>query len=203
MDDRICGTCRHFEWATQPGRGWCRNPRLYTANQSQPVSEFELSCATRQGDFWEASDDFIDPSIHVAEPDSPVVRSLEYDEHEVLSGGGQMRGSSADQPRSSDDPASQQGDADCAARPGVRVVASEFRPRRTASAHRPRVVAPATVPWLSNRRALLDRLPAHRASDRRSPSALERLLVLGELVHRRDDRRHPDPSRRRQCHTPG
>ena len=108
MDDRICGTCRHFEWATQPGRGWCRNPRLFTANQSQPVSEFELSCATRQGDFWEASDDFIDgqPAV-VAEPESPVDRSLEYDEHEDVSGGGQMRGTSADQPRSSDDPYSQ------------------------------------------------------------------------------------------------
>jgi hypothetical protein len=104
MDDRICGTCRHFEWATQPGRGWCRNPRLFTASQSQPVSEFELSCATRQGDFWEASDDYIDGRpVAAAEPENPVVRSLEYDEHEVLPGGDQMRGSSADQPRSSDD----------------------------------------------------------------------------------------------------
>src|SRR6478735_5432881 len=104
MDDRICGTCRHFEWATQAGRGWCRNPRLYTASQSQPVSEFELSCASRQGDFWEASDDYLplEPN-DVAEPETPVDRSLEYDEHEVLSGGRQMRGSSADQPRSSDD----------------------------------------------------------------------------------------------------
>jgi hypothetical protein len=104
MDDRICGTCRHFEWATQAGRGWCRNPRLYTANQSQPVSEMELSCATRQGDFWEASEDFLPlPSSGATEPEPPVDRSLEYDEHEVLSGGSQMRGSSADQPRSSDD----------------------------------------------------------------------------------------------------
>jgi hypothetical protein len=104
MDDRICGTCRHFEWATQPGRGWCRNPRLFTASQSQPVSESELSCATRQGDFWEASDDYIDGRpVAATEPETPVVRSLEYDEHEVLSGGGQMRGSGADQPRASDD----------------------------------------------------------------------------------------------------
>jgi len=111
MDDRICGTCRHFEWATQPGRGWCRNPRLFSASQSQPVSEFELSCATRQGDFWEAGDEFIaEPSAVVTEPEAPVVRSLEYDEHEVPSGGGQMRGSNADQPRSSDD-AFSQGDA--------------------------------------------------------------------------------------------
>lgn len=111
MDDRICGTCRHFEWATQPGRGWCRNPRLFSASQSQPVSEFELSCATRQGDFWEAGDEFIaEPPAVVAEPEAPVVRSLEYDEHEVPSGGGQMRGSNADQPRSSDD-AFSQGDA--------------------------------------------------------------------------------------------
>jgi hypothetical protein len=105
MDDRICGTCRHFEWATQTGRGWCRNPRLYTANQSQPVSEFELACATRQGDFWEASDDVLpQSSLGATEPEPPVDRSLEYDEHEVLSGGSQMRGSSADQPKSSDDP---------------------------------------------------------------------------------------------------
>lgn len=105
MDDRICGTCRHFEWATQTGRGWCRNPRLYTAGQSQPVSEFELSCASRQGDFWEASDDdFAARPMDAAEPESTVDRSLEYDQHEVLSGGSQMRGSSADQPRPSDDP---------------------------------------------------------------------------------------------------
>ena len=110
MDDRICGTCRHFEGA-EPGRGWCRNPRLYAANQSQPVSEFELSCATNQGDFWEASDDFIEgvpPSG--PEPAAAVDRSLEYDEHEILSGGSQMRGSSADQPRSSDDAAYGPGD---------------------------------------------------------------------------------------------
>jgi hypothetical protein len=105
MDDRICGTCRHFEWASQAGSGWCRNPRLYTASQSQPVSEFELSCATRQGDFWEAGDDILLAMPNAAtEPEPPVARSLEYDEHEVLSGGNQMRGSSADQPRSSDDP---------------------------------------------------------------------------------------------------
>jgi hypothetical protein len=111
MDDRICGTCRHFEWATQPGRGWCRNPRLFSASQSQPVSEFELSCATRYGDFWEASDELIDGQpLIVVEPDAPVGRSLEYDEHEDPSGGGQMRGSNADQPRSSDD-AFSQGDA--------------------------------------------------------------------------------------------
>jgi len=104
MDDRICGTCRHFEWASQVGRGWCRNPRLYTASQSQPVSEFELSCASRQGDFWEASEDaaLLQP-IAATEPESLVDRSLEYDAHELLSGGSQMRGSSADQPRSSDD----------------------------------------------------------------------------------------------------
>jgi hypothetical protein len=104
MDDRICGTCRHFEWAPQAGRGWCRNPRLFTASQSQPVSELDLSCATRQGDFWEASDDFLplQPS-GATDLEPPVTRSLEYDEHEVLSGGSQMRGSSADQPRSSDD----------------------------------------------------------------------------------------------------
>ena len=41
--------------------------------------------------------------VGAAEPEPPVIRSLEYDEHEVLSGGSQMRGSSADQPRSSDD----------------------------------------------------------------------------------------------------
>src|SRR5690349_1914131 len=111
MDDRICGTCRHFEWATQPGRGWCRNPRLYTANQSQPVSEFELSCATRQGDFWEASDDFVAERPLIPEPVLPVEGALEYDEYEVLSGGSQMRGSSSDQPRSSDDAAYTQGDA--------------------------------------------------------------------------------------------
>ncbi len=104
MDDRICGTCRHFEWATQAGRGWCRNPRLYTASQSQPVSEFELSCTSRQGDFWEASDDALLLGLPAAvEPEPPVDRSLEYDAHEDLSGGSQMRGSSADQPRSSDD----------------------------------------------------------------------------------------------------
>jgi hypothetical protein len=105
MDDRICGTCRHFEWATQTGRGWCRNPRLYTANQSQPVFEMELSCATRQGDFWEAGDEVLlwQPA-GAPEPEPPVDLSLEYDEHEGLSGGSQMRGSSGDQPRSSDDP---------------------------------------------------------------------------------------------------
>lgn len=105
MDDRICGTCRHFEWATQAGGGWCRNPRLYTATQSQPVSEFELSCASRHGDFWEASEDALPlQPIAATERDLPDHPSLEYDAHEVLSGGShQMRGSSADQPRSSDD----------------------------------------------------------------------------------------------------
>ncbi|MCA9859118.1 MAG: SH3 domain-containing protein [Thermomicrobiales bacterium] len=102
MDDRICGTCRHFEWAAQAGRGWCRNPRLFTSSQSQPVSEDELACATRLGDYWEAGDELGVPVAVEPEPD--IIRPVEYHEQRVPSGGDQMRGSSADQPRSSDDP---------------------------------------------------------------------------------------------------
>jgi Bacterial SH3 domain len=56
MADRNCGTCRHFESANELGRGWCRNPRLFTANQSQPVFEDELFCRTENRDFWESAD---------------------------------------------------------------------------------------------------------------------------------------------------
>lgn len=53
MMTRRCGTCKHFEQSPLWRQGWCRNPLLYTAQQSHFVSADELDCERGMGNYWE------------------------------------------------------------------------------------------------------------------------------------------------------
>lgn len=50
---RTCQTCKHYEPSTVWRRGWCRNPRLYTPQQSHLVDQDSLDCARGFGNSWE------------------------------------------------------------------------------------------------------------------------------------------------------
>lgn len=81
MTGRRCGTCKHFEHAPIWRKGWCRNPLLYSPQQSQMVSEDEIDCERGMGNYWEPSLDYLDQTARrgfqepVAEAFSSVGRS--------------------------------------------------------------------------------------------------------------------------------
>jgi hypothetical protein len=54
MTVRKCGTCKHYEPAPIWRKGWCRNPILYSPQQSHLVGEDELDCDRGMGNHWEA-----------------------------------------------------------------------------------------------------------------------------------------------------
>jgi hypothetical protein len=55
MAPRRCRTCKFFEPSPVRQKGWCRNPRLYSPQQSRLVDENGLDCARQNEDFWEPS----------------------------------------------------------------------------------------------------------------------------------------------------
>lgn len=59
MTHRRCGTCKHFEQAPIFRKGWCRNPLLYSPQQSHLVSDEDLDCERGMGNYWEPSDDYV------------------------------------------------------------------------------------------------------------------------------------------------
>lgn len=56
MTDRKCGTCKHYEPAPIWRKGWCRNPLLYSPQQSHLVGEDDLDCDRGMGNYWEPLD---------------------------------------------------------------------------------------------------------------------------------------------------
>lgn len=56
MTGRKCGTCKHFEPAPMWRKGWCRNPLLYSPQQSHLVNDEELDCERGMGNYWEVAD---------------------------------------------------------------------------------------------------------------------------------------------------
>lgn len=56
MTARICQTCKHYEPSSVWRRGWCRNPRLYSPQQSHLVEQDSLDCSRGLGSSWEAAD---------------------------------------------------------------------------------------------------------------------------------------------------
>lgn len=48
-----CGTCKHFEPASEWRRGWCRNTLLFAPSQSHMVQSEELDCSRGARSFWE------------------------------------------------------------------------------------------------------------------------------------------------------
>lgn len=53
MTGRKCSTCKHFEAAPIWRKGWCRNPLLYSPQQSHLVGEDDLDCERGMGNYWE------------------------------------------------------------------------------------------------------------------------------------------------------
>jgi len=53
MSGRKCVNCRHYEPSPIWRSGWCRNPRLYTPQESHLVSQDGMECAHRVGNYWE------------------------------------------------------------------------------------------------------------------------------------------------------
>ncbi len=63
MPDRKCQTCKHYEPSPIRRKGWCRNPRLYSPQQSHLVDQDDLDCGHRLGNYWEPAE----PAEPVAE----------------------------------------------------------------------------------------------------------------------------------------
>lgn len=55
MTGRKCGSCKHYEPAPIWRKGWCRNPLLYSSQQSHLVGEEDLDCERGMGNYWETS----------------------------------------------------------------------------------------------------------------------------------------------------
>ena len=55
MPDRKCLTCKHYEPSPIRHKGWCRNPVLYSPQQSHLVDQDTLDCGRRYGSFWESA----------------------------------------------------------------------------------------------------------------------------------------------------
>src|SRR5688572_28525613 len=56
MPDHKCSTCKHYEPAPMWKKGWCRNPLLYSPQQSHLVGEDDLDCNRGMGSYWEPID---------------------------------------------------------------------------------------------------------------------------------------------------
>lgn len=60
MTDHKCGTCKHYEAAPMWKKGWCRNPLLYSMQQSHLVGEDDLDCNRGMGSYWEPLESDVD-----------------------------------------------------------------------------------------------------------------------------------------------
>jgi hypothetical protein len=56
MADLKCRTCKHFEPSPIRRKGWCRNPLLYSPQQSHLVDRDDLDCGHRLGNYWEPAE---------------------------------------------------------------------------------------------------------------------------------------------------
>jgi hypothetical protein len=78
MTGRKCSTCKHYEPAPIWRKGWCRNPLLYSPQQSHLVGEEDLDCERGMGNYWEGTgtlhDAQIAEALHVLdrEPVAPL-----------------------------------------------------------------------------------------------------------------------------------
>lgn len=73
MTGRKCGACKHFEPAPIWRKGWCRNPLLYSPQQSHLVFEDDLDCERGMGNYWEPIEQLADSSFS-----EPVSRALAH-----------------------------------------------------------------------------------------------------------------------------
>lgn len=61
MTGRKCGTCKHFEPAQMWRKGWCRNPLLFSPQQSHLVNDEDLDCERGMGNYWESMETIDSP----------------------------------------------------------------------------------------------------------------------------------------------
>jgi hypothetical protein len=78
MTGRKCGTCKHFEPAPMWRKGWCRNPLLFSPQQSHLVNDEELDCERGMGNYWEVADSARAPELLAATAGfrEPVARAF-------------------------------------------------------------------------------------------------------------------------------
>lgn len=76
MAERRCGTCKHFEAAPMWKKGWCRNPLLYSPQQSHLVGEDDLDCNRGMGSYWEALDSELDDEEPLTRFAPPAARTI-------------------------------------------------------------------------------------------------------------------------------
>lgn len=57
MSGRRCSTCKHYDPAPIWRKGWCRNPLLYSSQQSHLVGEDYLDCERGMGNYWESNEE--------------------------------------------------------------------------------------------------------------------------------------------------
>jgi hypothetical protein len=97
MTGRKCGSCKHYEPAPIWRKGWCRNPLLYSPQQSHLVGEEDLDCERGMGNYWETNQ-FSGPmpyiplhpvSVSSSLPPAAVSHDTGY-RHSMTTPGGQM-----------------------------------------------------------------------------------------------------------------
>lgn len=72
---RKCSTCKHYEPAPIWRKGWCRNPLLYSPQQSHLVGEEDLDCDRGMGNYWEPLDS---SGMDGAKPQTPESSTEEH-----------------------------------------------------------------------------------------------------------------------------
>jgi hypothetical protein len=99
MADRSCRTCKHFEPSPIRRKGWCRNPLLYSPQQSHLVHQDELDCGHGLGNYWEPADslDRSEPAPAGAEdtPEAAPLRLMMTEPHLVPAAAGVVARSSS------------------------------------------------------------------------------------------------------------
>ena len=96
MTGRKCGSCKHYEPAPIWRKGWCRNPLLYSPQQSHLVGEEDLDCERGMGNYWETSQHSgplpyipLHPVPISSEPPPPAARIDSYYRPSMTTPGGQ------------------------------------------------------------------------------------------------------------------
>jgi len=57
MAERKCGNCKYYASAPLFRKGWCRNPRLFSAGQDHLIGADDLDCDRGIGSYWEPPED--------------------------------------------------------------------------------------------------------------------------------------------------
>lgn len=97
MTARRCQTCKHYEPSAVWRRGWCRNPRLYSPQQSHMVDQDALDCSRGLGCAWEAADDSREEERYpVAKPIRQPLRLFAPQQQLSLAGAGGSTMASSD-----------------------------------------------------------------------------------------------------------